>query len=72
MSPDPPRNCRLPWQVGFDELGGTDDFSTEELEQRLVRGKVVFEEGQGGPPRKAQPRKNLRKGAGSGDESDDD
>lgn len=27
--------------VGFDELGGTDEFSTEELEERLAKAKVI-------------------------------
>ncbi|KAJ0821496.1 putative Thioredoxin domain-containing protein [Helianthus annuus] len=31
--------------VGFDELGGTDDFSTEELEERLAKAQVIFFEG---------------------------
>ncbi|KAJ0823735.1 putative Thioredoxin-like superfamily [Helianthus annuus] len=32
--------------VGFDELGGTDDFSTEELEERLSKAQVIFFEGE--------------------------
>lgn len=32
--------------VGFDELGGTDEFSTEELEERLAKCKVIFYEGE--------------------------
>ncbi|XP_062089787.1 thioredoxin domain-containing protein 9 homolog [Humulus lupulus] len=32
--------------VGFDELGGTDGFSTEELEERLAKSKVIFFEGE--------------------------
>ncbi|KAL6211773.1 hypothetical protein ACLB2K_016996 [Fragaria x ananassa] len=32
--------------VGFDELGGKDDFSTEELEERLARAQVIFFEGE--------------------------
>ncbi|PWA95091.1 thioredoxin domain-containing protein [Artemisia annua] len=31
--------------VGFNELGGTDDFSTEELEERLSRAQVIYFEG---------------------------
>ncbi|KAG7025793.1 Thioredoxin domain-containing protein 9-like protein, partial [Cucurbita argyrosperma subsp. argyrosperma] len=30
--------------VGFDELGGTDEFSTEELEERLAKCQVIFYE----------------------------
>lgn len=33
-------------QVGFDELGGTDDFSTEILEERLAKAQVIFLEGE--------------------------
>eukprot|EP00271_Cylindrocystis_brebissonii_P008786 TRINITY_DN23285_c0_g1_i1.p1 TRINITY_DN23285_c0_g1~~TRINITY_DN23285_c0_g1_i1.p1 ORF type:complete len:187 (+),score=46.03 TRINITY_DN23285_c0_g1_i1:134-694(+) len=29
--------------VGFDELGGKDDFSTEDLESRLLRSRVISE-----------------------------
>ncbi|GLT33591.1 hypothetical protein SLA2020_081640 [Shorea laevis] len=32
--------------VGFDELGGTDEFSTEELEERLAKAQVIFFEGE--------------------------
>ncbi|KAI0515558.1 hypothetical protein KFK09_008223 [Dendrobium nobile] len=32
--------------VGFDELGGSDEFSTEELEERLAKAKVIFSEGE--------------------------
>lgn len=32
--------------MGFDELGGTDEFSTEELEERLAKAQVIFFEGE--------------------------
>ncbi|KAI5314775.1 PREDICTED: thioredoxin [Prunus dulcis] len=32
--------------VGFDELGGKDDFTTEELEERLAKAQVIFFEGE--------------------------
>lgn len=32
--------------VGFDELGGADDFSTEELEERLAKAQVISYEGE--------------------------
>ncbi|CAL0316358.1 unnamed protein product [Lupinus luteus] len=32
--------------VGFDQLGGSDDFSTEELEERLAKAQVVVFEGE--------------------------
>lgn len=38
--------CPLVQQVGFDELGGKDDFSTEELEERLAKAQVIFFEGE--------------------------
>ena len=34
------------FQVGFDELGGTDGFSTEELEERLAKAQVIKFEGE--------------------------
>lgn len=32
--------------VGFDQLGNTDEFSTEELEERLAKAQVIFSEGE--------------------------
>lgn len=32
--------------MGFDELGGTDEFSTEDLEERLAKSQVIFYEGE--------------------------
>ncbi|OIV91123.1 hypothetical protein TanjilG_30345 [Lupinus angustifolius] len=32
--------------VGFDQLGGSDEFSTEELEERLAKAQVVVFEGE--------------------------
>ncbi|XP_059647859.1 thioredoxin domain-containing protein 9 homolog [Cornus florida] len=32
--------------VGFDELGATDEFSTEELEERLAKAQVIIFEGE--------------------------
>ncbi|CAI9104324.1 OLC1v1002973C2 [Oldenlandia corymbosa var. corymbosa] len=32
--------------VGFDELGGKDSFSTEELEERLAKAQVIIFEGE--------------------------
>ncbi|KAK8943299.1 hypothetical protein KSP40_PGU004937 [Platanthera guangdongensis] len=32
--------------VGFDELGGSDEFSTEVLEERLSKAHVIFYEGE--------------------------
>ncbi|XP_071717289.1 thioredoxin domain-containing protein 9 homolog [Rutidosis leptorrhynchoides] len=51
--------------VGFNELGGTDDFSTEELEERLARAQVIFFEGESSlKPSKTQTR-NVRHGSNS-------
>ncbi|CAH1423922.1 unnamed protein product [Lactuca virosa] len=52
--------------VGFDELGGSDDFSTEELEERLGKGEVIFFEGESSlkPSKKPQTR-NVRHGSNS-------
>ncbi|KAJ0681906.1 putative Thioredoxin domain-containing protein [Helianthus annuus] len=51
--------------VGFDELGGTDDFSTEELEERLAKAQVIFFEGESSmKPSKSQTR-NVRHGSNS-------
>ncbi|KAL2230402.1 UNVERIFIED_CONTAM: Thioredoxin domain-containing protein 9 [Sesamum indicum] len=32
--------------VGFDELGGTDEFNTEELEERLAKSQVIVCDGE--------------------------
>ncbi|KAJ6948888.1 thioredoxin domain-containing protein 9 [Populus alba x Populus x berolinensis] len=32
--------------VGFDELGGTDEFNTQDLEERLAKAQVIFFEGE--------------------------
>ncbi|KAL4588652.1 hypothetical protein LXL04_001544 [Taraxacum kok-saghyz] len=51
--------------VGFDELGGSDDFSTEELEERIGRAQVIFFEGESSlKPSKPQTR-NVRHGSKS-------
>ncbi|XP_076916092.1 thioredoxin domain-containing protein 9 homolog [Bidens hawaiensis] len=51
--------------VGFDELGGTDDFTTEELEERLAKAQVIFYEGESSlKPSKSHTR-NVRHGSNS-------
>ncbi|KAJ8450961.1 hypothetical protein Cgig2_032586 [Carnegiea gigantea] len=41
------RNSKVEnYVVGFDELGGRDDFSTEELEERLAKYQVIICEGE--------------------------
>lgn len=46
--------------VGFDELGGTDEFSTEELEERLAKAQVIFFEGESSIKSSAQTRRSVR------------
>ena len=66
--------------VGFDDLGGTDEFSTEMLEWRIARAECVNYSGdlltppnQGGSQKKnllgPQPKKTIR---GKEDDSSDD
>ena len=60
------------FQVGFDQLGGTDEFSTEELEERLAKAQVIFFEGESSlnPSRSgSQVRRSVRQSAKS-DSSD--
>ncbi|XP_023514797.1 thioredoxin domain-containing protein 9 homolog [Cucurbita pepo subsp. pepo] len=52
--------------VGFDELGGTDEFSTEELEERLAKSQVIFYEGESSinaSKSSAQTRRSVRQSA---------
>nr|GEU90708.1 thioredoxin domain-containing protein 9 homolog [Tanacetum cinerariifolium] len=53
--------------VGFNELGGTDDFSTEELEERLSRAQVIFFEGESSLKPSKQQTRNVRHGSKSQD-----
>ncbi|KAJ9175197.1 hypothetical protein P3X46_013775 [Hevea brasiliensis] len=49
--------------VGFDELGGTDEFSTEDLEKRFAKAHVIFFEGESSlnPSRSStQTRRSVR------------
>ena len=34
------------FQVGFDELGGSDEFSTDDLEERLAKSGVITLDGE--------------------------
>ena len=59
----------------FDELGGKDDFSTEELEDRLAKSAVIYgAEGRLARPVAAQSKRSVRQGSSSygGDNSDDE
>ncbi|KAG5254145.1 hypothetical protein OIU77_016614 [Salix suchowensis] len=56
--------------VGFDELGGTDEFSTEDMEERLAKAQVIFFEGESSSKSSAQTR-SVRQSE-SNDSSDSD
>jgi hypothetical protein len=51
--------------VGFDELGGTDEFSTEELEERLAKSQVISFEGESSlnPSRSGSQARSVRQSA---------
>ncbi|KAL6494681.1 hypothetical protein OROGR_031481 [Orobanche gracilis] len=53
--------------VGFDELGGTDNFSTEELEERLAKAKVIVYEGESSfnTSKSGAPSRSVRQGSTS-------
>lgn len=56
--------------MGFDELGGTDEFNTEDLEERLAKAQVIFFEGESSKS-SAQTRRSVRQSE-SHDSSDSD
>ncbi|KAJ6777258.1 THIOREDOXIN DOMAIN-CONTAINING PROTEIN 9 [Salix koriyanagi] len=56
--------------VGFDELGGTDEFNTEDMEERLAKAQVIFFEGESSSKSSAQTR-SVRQSE-SNDSSDSD
>ena len=53
--------------VGFEDMGGKDDFSTVTLARRLCAAGVLHEEAQ----RVVQPTRNMREG-GQRDADDED
>ncbi|KAJ0514213.1 putative Thioredoxin-like superfamily [Helianthus annuus] len=53
--------------VGFNELGGTDEFSTEELEERLARAQVIHFEGESSFKASKPQTRNVRHGSNSHD-----
>ncbi len=65
--------CLFSCQVGFDELGGKDDFSTEELEDRLAKAGVI-ESADGKPGRAYAPttqsKRSVRQGSSSYQDND--
>ncbi|KAK8626910.1 hypothetical protein V6N13_134539 [Hibiscus sabdariffa] len=46
--------------VGFDELGGTDEFSTEDLEDRLAKAQVIYSEGESSSKPGTQTKRSVR------------
>ncbi|KAI3898017.1 hypothetical protein MKX03_027552 [Papaver bracteatum] len=57
--------------VGFDELGGTDGFSTEELEERIARSQVIIFEGESSSLSLSKPHtRNVRQSQRSDSDSD--
>ncbi|KAI3986998.1 hypothetical protein MKX01_039933 [Papaver californicum] len=57
--------------VGFDELGGTDEFSTEELEERIARSQVIIFEGESSSLSLSKPHtRNVRQSQRSDSDSD--
>ncbi|XP_074564360.1 thioredoxin domain-containing protein 9 homolog [Curcuma longa] len=48
--------------VGFDELGGTDGFSTEELEERLAKSQVIVFDGEvpSHPAKSSKTKRSVR------------
>ena len=61
-------------QVGFDELGGTDDFSTEELEDRLAKSLVIqgVEGRFNARPTVSQNKRSVRQGTSSNQDGNSD
>lgn len=60
--------------VGFDELGGTDEFRTEDLEERLAKSKIIVFEGESSTGRwRSKPsNKNSIRESNNKDDSDSD
>ncbi|CAF2032116.1 unnamed protein product [Brassica oleracea] len=65
--------------VGFNELGGRDDFSTEDLEERLARAQVIHYEGESSSHKvksmywelsMTQARRSVRQSANSDSDSE--
>ncbi|XP_077233404.1 thioredoxin domain-containing protein 9 homolog [Tasmannia lanceolata] len=52
--------------VGFDQLGGTDEFSTEELEERLSKSQAIIFEGESSASQlksNSSTKRNVRQSA---------
>uniref|UniRef100_N1QX79 Thioredoxin domain-containing protein n=1 Tax=Aegilops tauschii TaxID=37682 RepID=N1QX79_AEGTA len=59
--------------VGFDELGGKDDFSTEDLEERIAKAQVIFLDGEGpaNPSKQAAASKRSVRQSDTGNSDSD-
>lgn len=68
------RNSKVEnYLVGFDELGGRDDFSTEELEEGLAKYQVIICEGESSQnPSKSKGRTRSVRQSENPDSSDSD
>ncbi|KAF9619599.1 hypothetical protein IFM89_007920 [Coptis chinensis] len=59
--------------VGFDELGGKDDFSTDELEERIAKSKIIIFEGESSlNPSKSNSTSRSVRQSSRADSSDSD
>lgn len=64
--------------VGFNDLGGSDDFPTSVLAARLAAGGLIFEDASTAAAARAaagqqqQPQRTLRQGGAQRTESDED
>ncbi|KAH7306616.1 hypothetical protein KP509_22G022200 [Ceratopteris richardii] len=57
--------------VGFDELGGTDEFTTEELEERLAKSNMLTLDGEMSMQRGKTKKSSVRQGGNdTGSDSD--
>ncbi|KAI5059239.1 hypothetical protein GOP47_0025558 [Adiantum capillus-veneris] len=58
--------------VGFDELGGTDEFTTEELEERLAKSSMLTLDGEMSMQRVKGKKSSVRRGGeNAGSDSDE-
>jgi hypothetical protein len=53
----------IDYVVGFDDMGGKDDFDTSALEQRLAAADVLKYDAPA-PPQRQQAGSSIRKGGG--------
>lgn len=67
------RNTKVDdYVVGFDELGGSDEFTTEELEERLAKSNMLTLDGEMSMQRAKAKKSSVRRGGeNAGSDSDD-